>query len=67
MEIRLGPDEIQNVRPDLVVAVPHHRLGPGEIGRDAVDDVSHRPACPLVEEVFAVERHHGSGRTVAQE
>ena len=67
MEIGLGPDEIQHVGPDLVVAVPHHRVGPGELGGDTVDDVRHRAACPLVEEVLAVERDHGRGLALTQE
>ena len=67
MEIGLGPDEIQHIGPHLVVAVPHHRVGPGELGRDAVDDVGHRSAGPLVEEVLTVELDHGRGLTVTQE
>ncbi len=67
MEVGLGPDEIQHVGPSVVVAVPDHRVGPGEVGRDAVDDVGDRPACALVQEVLAVEGDHGRGLAVTQE
>ena len=67
VEVGLGPDEIQHVGPRGVLPVPDDGLGPGQLGRHAVDDVGHRPAGPLVEEVLAVEGDQGRRGALPQQ
>ena len=67
VEIGLGAHQVQHVSAGTVVAVADHRLGPRQLGGHPVDDVGHRSACPLVQEVPAVESDERRRRALAQE
>ncbi len=59
MKVRLGTDEEEDVRAITVTPESELDLGPGQLGRDPVDDASDRSPCPLVDEVLGVEgRQH---------
>src|SRR5665213_928556 len=62
VKVGLGSDEKEHVRAVTVAAVTQLNLGPGQLGRDAVDDARERAAGALIDEVLGVERGENLSR-----
>jgi hypothetical protein len=60
-EVGFGPGEIQDVRPDPVLAGHYPDGRPGELGGHPVIQPGDRPASTLVDQRLGVEGHHRHG------